>query len=177
MVVYAIIADAINCMGQTHDASTASGVGSECLKGPQGCTNLKLRQLTRVMSAHYDTVVGVCGLKGTQYSLLSHVVKLGPLRPVGLAAVMKVSPSTLSRNLQSLMDAHWIERIPAPNGRGHWVQATDAGRVKREEAKALWRQAQEQVNQTLGLQGVADLHAMLDECMARMGASAPAEGG
>jgi DNA-binding MarR family transcriptional regulator len=164
-------------MNQTHDASTASGVGSEGLKGPQGCTNLKLRQLTRVMANHYDAVVGACGLKGTQYSLLSHVVKLGPLRPVDLAAVMKVSPSTLSRNLQPLMDGHWIERIPASDGRGHCVQATDAGRVKREEAKALWRQAQEQVNQALGLQGVANLHAMLDECMARMGASGSAEGG
>lgn len=164
-------------MNTTHVSPAAPAVASEGAGRPQGCTNLKLRQLTRVMANHYDAVVGACGLKGTQYSLLSHVVKLGPLRPVELAAVMKVSPSTLSRNLQPLMDAGWIERISAPDGRGHCVQATDGGQAKRVEAKALWRQAQEQVNQALGLQGVADLHAMLDECMARMGASGPAEGG
>ena len=45
---------------------------------PQGCTNLKLRQLMRRVAAHYDAEVGKTGLKGTQYSLLSYVLKLGP---------------------------------------------------------------------------------------------------
>jgi len=29
---------------------------------PRGCTNLKLRQLTRRVSQHYDRIVGVAGL-------------------------------------------------------------------------------------------------------------------
>ena len=53
---------------------------------PQGCTNLKLRQLMRRVAQRYDAEVGQVGLKGTQYSLLSHVIKLGPIRPVDLAA-------------------------------------------------------------------------------------------
>ena len=50
---------------------------------PQGCTNLKLRQLMRRVAQRYDAEVGQVGLKGTQYSLLSYVVKLGPIRPCG----------------------------------------------------------------------------------------------
>jgi hypothetical protein len=38
---------------------------------PRGCTNLKLRQLTRRVSQHYDRIVGAAGLKTTQYSLLA----------------------------------------------------------------------------------------------------------
>ena len=53
---------------------------------PQGCTNLKLRQLMRRVATHYDAEVGKTGLKGTQYSLLSYVVKLGPVRPAGRLA-------------------------------------------------------------------------------------------
>ena len=48
---------------------------------PQGCTNLKLRQLTRMVTRHYDRHVSETGLKNTQYALLSHVVGLGPVRP------------------------------------------------------------------------------------------------
>ena len=40
---------------------------------PRGCTNLKLRQLTRRGQPALRRFVGAAGLKTTQYSLLSHV--------------------------------------------------------------------------------------------------------
>ena len=43
-----------------------------------------------MLFVHYDAEVGKTGLKGTQYSLLSYVVKLGPIRPVELAQAMGV---------------------------------------------------------------------------------------
>ena len=46
-----------------------------------GCTNFKLRQLLRRVSQQYDAELAKAGLKTTQYSLLSHVLKLGPIRP------------------------------------------------------------------------------------------------
>jgi hypothetical protein len=52
---------------------------------PRGCTNLKLRQLGRRVARLYDGDQRALGLKGTQYSLLSYVVKLGPVRPSDLA--------------------------------------------------------------------------------------------
>lgn len=136
---------------------------------PQGCTNLKLRQLMRCVARHYDLEVGKTGLKGTQYSLLSHVVKLGPMRPVDLAAAMKVDASTLSRNLKILVDAGYLEQAPGADARSHLVRATAAGRAKREEAQRHWRIAQETLNEALGADRVVALHALLDEAMARLG--------
>ena len=72
---------------------------------PQGCTNFKLRQLMRRVANHYDAEMAKCGLKTTQYSLLSHVLKLGPIRPGDLATEMKMDASTLTRNLRPLVDA------------------------------------------------------------------------
>ena len=72
---------------------------------PQGCTNLKLRQLMRRVAQRYDAQVSQVGLKGTQYSLLSYVIKLGPIRPVDLAEAINVDASTLSRNLKPLVAA------------------------------------------------------------------------
>jgi DNA-binding MarR family transcriptional regulator len=131
---------------------------------PQGCTNLKLRQLMRRVAQLYDAEVGKTGLRGTQYSLLSYVVKLGPVRPVDLAREMKVDASTLTRNLRPLIDAGLLVMEPGPDARSRFVRATDAGRDKRLEAQRRWRVAQESVNQRLGPHRVVALHALLDEC-------------
>jgi DNA-binding MarR family transcriptional regulator len=132
---------------------------------PQGCTNLKLRQLMRRVAQHYDAEVGKTGLKGTQYSLLSYVTKLGPIRPGDLAREMKVDASTLSRNMRPLIDAGWLVLGPGPDGRSRLISATDAGRDKRQEAQRRWRVAQEGINQTLGPQRVVELHALIDDCL------------
>src|SRR5262245_36605313 len=79
---------------------------------PRGCTNLKLRQLSRAVTRHYDGFVARTGLKNTQYSLLSHVVLLGPIQPAELARRMKLDASTLTRNLQPLVHRGWVEVGP-----------------------------------------------------------------
>lgn len=139
---------------------------------PQGCTNLKLRQLMRRVAQHYDAEVGKTGLKGTQYSLLSYVVKLGPIRPVDLAAAMALTPSTLSRNLQPLLAAGWVALLPGEDARSRLVVATEAGQAKRAEAQAHWRVAQEGLNAALGAGRVVQLHALLDEALALLGPAA-----
>lgn len=135
------------------------------LQKPQGCTNLKLRQLMRRVARHYDDEVGKTGLKGTQYSLLSYVVKLGPIRAVDLAAEMKVSTSTLSRNLQPLVAAGLLAIGPGADARSRLIIATEEGQRKRVEAQRKWRVAQEGLNHILGVQRVVALHALIDEAM------------
>ena len=132
---------------------------------PQGCTNLKLRQLMRRVAQHYDAEVGKTGLKGTQYSLLSYAVKLGPIRPGDLAREMKIGASTLTRNLRPLIDAGWLRLDPGADGRSRLVSATDAGCEKRQEAQRRWRVAQEGINRILGAQRVVELHALIDDCL------------
>jgi len=132
---------------------------------PQGCTNIKLRQLMRRAARYYEAEVGKSGLKNTQYSLLSHVYKLGPLRPVDLARAMKIDASTLSRNLKPLIASGWLTLDAGADGRSRIVDITPAGREKRQEAQRRWRVAQENINASLGLERVVALHALLDECM------------
>jgi DNA-binding MarR family transcriptional regulator len=135
---------------------------------PQGCTNLKLRQLMRRVTQHYDAEVGKTGLKGTQYSLLSHVFKLGPLRPGDLARAMKVDASTLTRNLKPLVSAGWLALEAGSDGRSRLVSITDSGREKRVEAQRRWRVAQEGINQILGVEQVLALHALIDVSLERL---------
>lgn len=135
------------------------------ITAPRGCTNLKLRQLSRAVTRHYDAYVAPTGLKNTQYSLLSHVVLLGPIRPGELAAQMRVDASTLTRNLQPLVAHGWIELGPGDDARSRLVVATDAGRAKRAEAQKAWKQGQIALNVRLGDERVIALHALIDDCL------------
>ena len=131
----------------------------------QGCTNLKLRQLTRRITQHYDTELAQAGLKTTQYSLLSHVLKLGPIRPGDLAQAMKMDASTLTRNLKPLLAAGWVQLGEGADGRSRLITITDAGREKRQDAQRHWKAAQSGLNRVLGLQRLLTLHSLIDESL------------
>ena len=126
----------------------------------------------RRVGQHFDAEVGKSGLKGTQYSLLSHVTRFGPIRPVDLAARMKIDASTLSRNLRPLIDTGWVRMAPGPDARSRLLEATGAGHDKRAEAQRRWRVAQERLNAALGPARVIALHALLDESLERLDAAA-----
>ena len=142
---------------------------------PQGCTNFKLRQLMRRVAAHYDAEMARCGLKTTQYSLLSHVLKLGPIRPSDLAAAMTMDASTLTRNLRPLVEAGWVALQAGADARSRLVHITDAGRDKRAEAQRHWKAAQLSLNDALGTERVAALHVLVDDSLALLAALPDAE--
>lgn len=148
-------------LDSTHASAAATAT-------PSGCSSLKLRQLSRRVSQHFDHIVGEAGLKTTQYSLLSHITRLGPIRPGELAAVMEMDPSTLTRNLQPLIAHGWVVVGAGADGRSRSIEATDAGRAKRSEAQREWKRAQLALNDRLGPQRVAHLHSVIDECLALM---------
>ncbi len=146
----------------TPNATTASTASATT---PQGCTNFKLRQLLRRVGQHYDLALARAGLKTTQYSLLSHVQKLGPLQPGVLARAMTMDASTLTRNLQPLVKAGWLVLGAGADGRSRQVAITAAGSAKRAEARAHWLAAQLALNERLGVDRVLALHALIDDSL------------
>ena len=131
----------------------------------QTCANLKLRQLTRVVTRHYDRYAGEKGLKSTQYTLLSHVIVLGPIRPCDLAKQMHMDASTLTRNMQSLVAHGWLKIGAGIDGRSRLVEATSAGRFRGAEGQCACREAERALNERLGAERFAALHDLLDACI------------
>jgi DNA-binding MarR family transcriptional regulator len=138
---------------------------------PTGCSSQKVRRLSRHISQHFDHLVAGSGLKTTQYSLLSHLHRLGGVRPGELAVSLGVDASTLTRNLQPLVAAGWVQLEAGADERSRQVSLTAEGRAKRAEAQRLWRRAQDSFNERLGVELVARLHAVIDECAAALEAS------
>lgn len=67
---------------------------------------------------------------------------MGPIRPMDLAATLKIEPSTLTRNLKTLVEAGWITLSAGADARSRPVVITGAGRAKRAEAQRKWRKDQ-----------------------------------
>lgn len=144
---------------------------------PQGCTNFKLRQLMRRVSQRYDAELAKAGLKTTQYSLLSHVLRMGPLRPGELARAMTLDASTLTRNLQPLVAAGWLALSAGDDARSRSVSITPTGRDKRAQAQRHWKAAQQALNQQLGEDTVQALHALVDLSLKRLAPLGGEDGG
>jgi len=130
--------------------------------------------LTRRVTQFYDAELGKAGIRTTQYALLSHVLKLGPVRPGELARAMTMDASTLTRNLRPLVEAGWIEISAGPDARSRMVTITEAGRARREAARDDWQRAQKGLEARLGRARVLALHALIDESLALL--DAPADG-
>jgi DNA-binding MarR family transcriptional regulator len=135
---------------------------------PQGCTNLKLRQLGRIVTRHYDHHLAAVGLKNTQYALLSHVVILGPIRPSDLARRMQIDASTLTRNLQPMVAQGWLKIGEGEDARSRLVTATPEGNEKRTVGQKAWKDAQLALNDLLGTGRVLALHELLDSSIASL---------
>jgi len=135
---------------------------------PKVCTNLKLRQLMRRVTQHYDREIGRAGLKTTQYSLLSYIENMGPIRPIDLANKIKMEPSTLTRNLKPLLDAGWVSLDAGQDARSRLITMSETGMKKRAEARRYWRKAQSELNQLLGIETVLALHALIDQSMEKL---------
>jgi DNA-binding MarR family transcriptional regulator len=133
---------------------------------PQGCTNLKLRQLGRMVTRHYDRHLAAAGLKITQYSLLSHVVKLGPIRPSDLARRMQMDASTLTRNLKPMATQGWLTIGQGEDARSRLITATQKGQEMRAKGQTAWKDAQISLNELLSVERVLAMHELLDSSIA-----------
>jgi DNA-binding MarR family transcriptional regulator len=131
---------------------------------PAGCSNMKLRRLTRLVSRHYDAYLARCGLKTTQYSLLALVADGGPLQQGELARLLSLDASTLTRNLRPLLDAGLLAVEPGRDARSRQVFITAAGSDLRAQARQQWKRAQLDFNGAIGTERAVALHDLIDTC-------------
>ena len=131
---------------------------------PAGCTNFKLRQLMRRVRA---TTTPRSASRPEDHAVLAAVACRAP-RPDAsgdLARAMKIDASTLTRNLQPLVEPAgptWGRRRRAQPPRRR-----DGGRAaKRAEAQRHWRVAQRHLTRGSACQRSLALHALIDECLA-----------
>jgi DNA-binding MarR family transcriptional regulator len=132
------------------------------------CTCGRLRRLTRRITAVYDHTLAPCGLRITQFSVLSNLLKLQAPTLSELANAMDMERTTLLRNLRPLVAAGWVRVEARANSRQLQASLTPAGRAKYSDARPLWRLAQNAVNSVLGETEVIRLHRRVDRYLSQL---------
>lgn len=132
----------------------ASRVANECI-------GLRSRQLGRLVTRLYDDVLRSHGLTGAQFGLLAAIELLAPVQPVQLGQKLGIEKSALSRNLQRMRDAGWVEVTVSLTGKGHFLQLADMGRELLITAMPAWEQAQEDAKRLIGTDAAVVLDHLL----------------
>ncbi len=130
------------------------------------CNNLALRQAARHVSQVYDRHMAEAGLRGSQYSILAKLGRLGPL-PIGkLAETMVMERTALGRALGPLERDKLIKVGPGADGRTRSVSLVPAGQTRLKEAAVHWRKAQKAFEEAFGEREAVALRATLQRVVA-----------
>ena len=130
------------------------------------CNCLALRQAARHLSQIYDRHLAETGLRGSQYSILSKLSRLGPLAVGKLADVMVMERTALGRALKPLERDRLIKVGPGPNGRTRSVTLTAAGAARFKAANVHWQRAQREFEAGFGAAAAQNLRASLQRVVA-----------
>src|SRR5689334_6113376 len=141
---------------------------------PLACTGARLRRLTRRVTAHYEHHLRTTGLNLSQYSLLVHLSETAESLSA-LADRMEIDRTTLSRNLQPLLDRGLVEEAGGSDGRQRLFVLSANGARLRASARKQWRQAQLALEHHLGRDFVANLHTQLEQALSRLKPALPEE--
>jgi DNA-binding MarR family transcriptional regulator len=108
----------------------------------EACAVMNLRQASRVVTAFFDDALRPTGLRATQLNILMAIAVGAPPTVTGLAEVLAMDRTTMTRNLQLLRSRGLIK--------GDEVALTGAGRRAAARAMPYWERAQATVVEALG---------------------------
>ena len=134
---------------------------TEALK-PLECNCAALRSAARHVTRHYDQHMAPVGLRSSQFSVLTKLRRLGPLKINELAAAMAMDRTTLGRNLLPLERDGLISIGQGQADlRSKEVTLTAAGAEKQRQGLKHWQAAQAAFEQSFGPKRSAELRALM----------------
>ena len=112
--------------------------------GPESLDSL-FAQICRLKHARIHTLLEALGLYRGQPSVLQALWEHEGLMHTELARHLEVQPATISRMLQRMEKAGFVERRPDPEDqRVSRVYLTEAGQAVRGDVQQVWRRLEEE---------------------------------
>jgi DNA-binding MarR family transcriptional regulator len=113
---------------------------------PGECFVGAARKASRRLTQFYDDTLAPCGLRSTQYSILSELTRFtSPPTLAELASVLVSDRSAVGHNLRPLIREGYISlETGAGDRRERRIVLTSQGQLKYREARALWQAAQDE---------------------------------
>lgn len=108
----------------------------------QACAVMNFRQVSRSVTARFDDQLRPAGLRATQLNLLMAIETGAATTVTGLAEILAMDRTTMTRSLKLLRDRGLVEKTR--------IALTDKGRRAAAAALPLWEKAQAEILGGLG---------------------------
>ena len=102
---------------------------------------MRMRMLNRALTQFYDDALRPLELKLGQFSILLIAAEWETVLPRELCETLHIDASTMSRTLDRLETAGWIEHFSSRDARTQPFRLTKSGRDILEQAFPLWQPA------------------------------------
>lgn len=126
----------------------------------EDCLAVRVRMLSRAVSALYDRALDSYGVTVSQVNILAFVGRAGPCSPGKIGRMLHLERSTVSRNLERMIDHAWLSVETDGSGRVREVALTASGRSKLVSVLVPWRGAQSKAAELLGSGGVDSVRGL-----------------
>ena len=109
----------------------------------RACLCLASRRASRAITRAFDRRLRPHGIRATQFSILVALIERGPSTIGELADELGIERTTLSRNLELILNQDWVKiEVGTDDARSRDVAITRAGRRAVVAALPAWRDAQ-----------------------------------
>lgn len=125
------------------------------------CLALRTRRLGRQVTRLYEEALRDVPVTAPQMTLLVAIVLEGPVPASKLGAALELEKSTLSRNLDRMIEQGWISA--ARDGRARVLSATAVGRRMMQRIHPRWVDAQRAAVEAMGREMIAELDRISDQ--------------
>ena len=139
--------------------TTAQQIAGECLAG-------RARLISRAVSSIYEDALRPHRITTAQMGILVVVSSLGEPNSRDVATKLCMEKSTVSRNLDRMIDNDWLEVISGDDARSQQLCITSKGSRLVEKAAPAWQSAQSKAKTLLGEKSAAALKLIGDKLMA-----------
>ena len=128
-----------------QEIQTYESVNTECC-----CFNL--RKVTRAVTQYFDRHLETTGIRATQFTLLVALSSTNAKTLTDIAESLVMDRTTLTRNLKPLVKLGFITTVQPVDKRSKGYVLTEEGKAVLARAVPIWREAQNVIVGSLGIE-------------------------
>jgi DNA-binding MarR family transcriptional regulator len=114
------------------------------------CMCASFRRASRALTQLYDEALRPVGLRATQFTILQALSLAGEVSQGGLAQILAMDSTTLTRTLRIMGREGWIRERRGEDRRERLLRLANAGRHQFHRALPSWEKAQARLGRQLG---------------------------
>jgi DNA-binding MarR family transcriptional regulator len=143
----------VSDMDEKQTLKLIETVGRECLAG-------RVRKLSRVITGIYDRAMQPYGIKVNQAGILIMLSLIEKPTAGDICRQLQMEKSTVSRNIERMRKQEWIVASGEGRGLSRVLTVTSKGKKLLADIYETWEEAQSEVSEFLGEDGVKAVHML-----------------